>query len=104
MAEAGRCRQIRRVLGRLRRVREIAKLLESISANSIETGGSEADTTPLLRAGVPGFSLRTVMDHYFDWHHTDADTFDKIDTQDFRKCIATFAVMAYVLADMPDRL
>lgn len=45
-----------------------------------------------------------VNEHYFDWHHTNADTFDKIDLQDFRKCVASLAVLAYVLADMPGRL
>ena len=85
-------------------LREIARLLEAIGANAIETGGGETDIEPLMRAGVPGLGLLTVNEHYFDWHHTNADTFDKIDLQDFRKCIASLAVMAYVLADMPGRL
>jgi hypothetical protein len=58
----------------------------------------------LTQAGVPGFGLQTVNEHYFDWHHTNADTFDKIDLQDFRKCVASLAVLTYVLADMPGRL
>jgi carboxypeptidase Q len=85
-------------------LREIARLLEAIGANSIETGEAETDIGPLIQAGVPGFGLLTVNEHYFDWHHTNADTFDKIDLQDFRKCIASLAVLAYVLADMPGRL
>ena len=85
-------------------LREIARLLEAVGANSIETEGGETDIGPLMQAGVPGFGLSTVNEHYFDWHHTNADTFDKIDLQDFRKCIASLAVMAYVLADMPGRL
>jgi carboxypeptidase Q len=85
-------------------LREIARLLEAIGANSIETEGGETDIGPLMQFGVPGFGLSTVNEHYFDWHHTNADTFDKIDLQDFRKCIASLAVMAYVLADMPGRL
>ena len=85
-------------------LREIARLLEAIGANSIETEGGETDIGPLMQAGVPGFGLSTVNEHYFDWHHTNADTFDKIDLQDFRKCIASLAVLAYVLADMPGRL
>ena len=43
-------------------------------------------------------------EHDLDWHHTNADTFDKVDLQDFRKCIASLGVLAYVLADMPGRL
>jgi Zn-dependent M28 family amino/carboxypeptidase len=85
-------------------LREIARLLEAIGASSIETEGGETDIGPLMQAGVPGFGLSTVNEHYFDWHHTNADTFDKIDLQDFRKCIASLAVMAYVLADMTGRL
>lgn len=93
-----------RVLKATATLREIARLLQAIGADSIETDGGETDIEPLMRAGVPGFSLHTVNEHYFDWHHTNADTFDKIDLQDFRKCIASLAVLAYVLADMPGRL
>ena len=93
-----------RVLKATATLREVARLLEGIGANAIETGGAETDIGPLMQAGVPGFGLQTVNEHYFDWHHTNADTFDKIDLQDFRKCIASLAVMAYVLADMPGRL
>jgi hypothetical protein len=38
--------------------------------------------------------------HYFDWHHTDADTLDKVDPDDFRKNAAMLAVVTYILADM----
>jgi Iap family predicted aminopeptidase len=93
-----------RVLKATATLREIARLLEAIGAGSIETAGGETDIEPLMRAGVPGFGLSTVNEHYFDWHHTNADTFDKIDLQDFRKCIASLAVLSYVLADMPGRL
>jgi hypothetical protein len=42
--------------------------------------------------------------HYFDWHHTEADTLDKVNPEDFRKNVAALAVMGYALADMPERL
>ncbi len=83
------------------RMNAIAALLKRIGADKIQDGESEADVEPLLDAGVPALALRTVMTHYFDYHHTQADTFDKIDPDDFRRCVATFAVMAYELADMP---
>ena len=63
-----------------------------------------SDIAPLTRDGVPSLGLRTVGTHYFDWHHTEADTLDKVDPADFRKNIATLAVMSYVLADMPGRI
>jgi carboxypeptidase Q len=51
---------------------------------------------------VPGLSLRTTGQHYFDWHHTNSDTVDKVNPADLRANIAAMAVMAYVLADMPE--
>ena len=49
-------------------------------------------------------SERAAGTHYFDWHHSEADTLDKVDLTDFRKSVAALAVMGYVLADMPARL
>ena len=86
------------------RVTEIGKLLEPIEASSIRRGGGGSDIAPLMMAGVPGFGMSTVGTHYFDWHHTEADTFDKINPRDFKQCTAALAVMSYVLADMPERV
>ena len=48
--------------------------------------------------------MRTVGTHYFDWHHTNSDTFDKIVPLEFRQNVAALAVLSYVLADMPERI
>jgi hypothetical protein len=90
--------------GMLARMREIGRLLERIDAGSIQSGGGGADIMPLMRDGVPGLAVRTVGTHYFDWHHTRSDTTDKVKLEDLRANIAAMAVMAYVLADMPDGL
>jgi Zn-dependent M28 family amino/carboxypeptidase len=88
----------------LKDLQAIGSLLDGIEAGEIFRGGGGADIGPLVKGGVPGLGLRTTGEHYFDWHHTEADTLDKIDRQDFRKAVAMLAVMGYVLADMPDRL
>jgi Peptidase family M28 len=85
-------------------LRQAARLLERIGAGEITGGGGGEDIAPLMRDGVPGLAERTVGTHYFDWHHTEADTFDKVGLEDFRKNMAALAVMGYVLADMPGRL
>jgi hypothetical protein len=85
-------------------LRQIAKLLDRVGAGEITGGGGGSDIAPLLRDGVPGLGERTVGTHYFDWHHTEADTLDKVDPEDFRKNVAALAVMGYALADMPERL
>jgi hypothetical protein len=90
--------------GAFRKLQQIGSLLDGIGAGEIFRGGGGADIGPLMQSGVPGMGLRTIGEHYFDWHHTRADTLDKVDTDSFRKAIALLAVFGYVLADMPDRL
>lgn len=88
----------------VKRYQQIAKLLTPIDADGVNEGGGWADIDPLAAAGVPSFSPTTTMAHYFDWHHTEADTLDKVNKDDFRKNAAELAVLPYVLADMPDLL
>jgi hypothetical protein len=83
---------------------EIGKLLDGIEGGKISPGGGGSDISPLLADGVPGFGVRTVGIHYFDWHHTNADSFDKIVPREFQLNVASLAVLSYVLADMPERL
>jgi Zn-dependent M28 family amino/carboxypeptidase len=85
-------------------LQEVGKLLERIGAGEIRRGDGGADISPLTREGVPSLGLHTVGTHYFDWHHSDADTVDKIKPEELRLNIAAMAVMSYVLADMPERL
>lgn len=85
-------------------LREIGALLTPIEAGEITRGGGGADIAPLMTEGVPGLSLRTVGEHYFDWHHTEADNMDKIDPDNFRRAMALLAVMGFILADMPGTL
>jgi Zn-dependent M28 family amino/carboxypeptidase len=85
-------------------LRQIGRLLERVGASEITPGGGGSDIGPLMRDGVPGLGERTTGTHYFDWHHTEADTLDKVNPDDFRKNVASLAVMGYVLADMPGRL
>ena len=91
----------RKALATLRRV---ASLFGSIDAATVRWGGGGADISPLTRDGVPGLSLDTAGEHYFDWHHTHGDTIDKVDPADLRRATGMLAVMGYVLADMPERL
>jgi hypothetical protein len=85
-------------------LRQIGRLLQRIGAAEVSPGGGGEDIAPLMRDGVPGLAERTSMVHYFDWHHSEADTLDKVGVDDFRKNVAALAVMSYVLADMPGRL
>ena len=63
---------------------------------SPETG---ADTSFLVESGVPGFGLIPDPLRYFDYHHSAADTLDKIDPKELAQDTAALAALAYVLAD-----
>ena len=85
-------------------LQQVGALLRRIGASDISAGGGGSDIAPLMRDGVPGISERAAGTRYFDWHHTDADTLDKVDPEDFRKNVASLAVMSYAIAEMPGRL
>ena len=83
---------------------ELARLLEPIGAARISKGGGGADIGPIMREGVPGAGLDVEGSRYFHYHHTPADTVDKVDPKDLKLCTAAIAVMAYLVADVPERL
>jgi carboxypeptidase Q len=83
---------------------QVGALLAGIGADMVASGGGGADISPLMREGVPGLGLRTTGEKYFHWHHTHADTVDQVDPEHFRMCMATAAVMAWGLAEIPVRL
>ena len=84
-------------------VAPVGRLLRALGASAAAPGEGEADIDPLLAAGVPGAALDVDGTRYFWYHHTNADTPDKLDPVDVARCVATFAVWAYVIADAPGR-
>jgi carboxypeptidase Q len=85
-------------------VRQIGALLSRIGAGNIGANGGGADIGPMMQLGVPGASLDVDGTRYFWFHHTEADTMDKLDPAEMQKCVAVMAVLAFVAADLPDRL
>ena len=86
-------------------VREVGRLLEPVGADRVSRGGGGADIGPMMRSrGMPGMGLQVESTRYFWYHHTEADTLDKLDPAEVARCVAALAVMAYVVADLPDPL
>ena len=85
-------------------VREIGSLLAPIGADTITRPGGGADIGPIMALGVPGMGLAVDGTRYFWYHHTDADTIDKLDPEEVAKCVAALAVMAFIVADLPEPL
>ncbi|HET9982848.1 MAG TPA: M28 family metallopeptidase [Longimicrobiales bacterium] len=82
----------------------IGKLLDRIGAGTVHRGEGGADIAALVQRGVPGMGLEVDGSRYFWYHHSAADTLDKLDPHELAQCVATMAVMAFVAADIPDRL
>jgi carboxypeptidase Q len=85
-------------------MRQVGSLLDPIDADSIVAGGGGADIGPLMIRGVPGMGLLVDRSKYFWYHHTHADTIDKLDPREVAESVAALAVAAFVVADMPERL
>jgi hypothetical protein len=58
-----------------------------------------ADIEPMEKAGVPAFSPIQDSRYYFNYHHTSADTLDKIVPRELAENAAVVAVAAYALAN-----
>jgi len=85
-------------------VTQIGTLLARIGAGTIGANGGGADVGPIMSTGVPGMGLEVDGSKYFWFHHTPADTPDKLNPAEMQKCVAAFAVMAYIVAEMPELL
>ena len=85
-------------------IKNIHKLLAPIGANKIFNGGRTADTAPLNDEGVPVISLKVESEKYLWYHHSNSDTFDKVDFNEYARCIAALTIMCYVVADLDESL
>jgi carboxypeptidase Q len=83
---------------------QVGALLGAIQADKIIPGGAGADVEQLAPAGVPVMELTVEGSKYFWFHHTAADTPDKVNPKELSQCAAAMAVMAYVIADLPEGL
>jgi Zn-dependent M28 family amino/carboxypeptidase len=85
-------------------VTDIASLLRQLGVRKVADGHGGSDIGPMEPAGVPQVGLDVDNRTYFDIHHTDADTLDKVDPQQLADDVVAVAVLAYIAADAPDRL
>jgi carboxypeptidase Q len=91
---------------------EVKKMLAPVAAILKESGAGildlvdhcGADIEPLEKAGVPAFSPIQDSRFYFNYHHTAADTLDKIVPKELAENSAVVAVLAYALANMEQPL
>jgi carboxypeptidase Q len=81
-------------------LRPLTEVLDAIGAETlIAAPGVGEDIDGLTRKGVPSFAPIQDNRSYFNYHHSAADTFDKVDPRHLNENAAVLAVLAYALAD-----
>ena len=84
-------------------LRPVAQVLDANGAGSLENAPETGeDIAGLTEKGVPSFAPVQDSRFYFNYHHTAADTFDKVDKKHLNENAAIMAVLAYALADSPE--
>lgn len=78
--------------------RDLGPLLAPLKAGRIQAGGS-SDISEFEAEGVPLLGLDVDPTHYFDYHHSMADTLDKLDPGELQACAAVFAATTWFLAE-----
>jgi carboxypeptidase Q len=81
-------------------LRPVAEVLDAIGAETlIASPETAADIDGLTLKGVPSFAPVQDNRFYFNYHHTAADTFDKVNPKHLNENAAVMTVLAYALAD-----
>lgn len=73
-------------------------LFRPIMADRIMHGEGDADISWLAKNGVPLIGLYPESARYFSYHHTNEDTFDKVNKRELELGAACMAILSFVLA------
>ncbi|NQZ12461.1 MAG: M28 family peptidase [Algicola sp.] len=84
----------------LNNIRDLAKLIApmGVSLNPQNNGRGSSDIRPLVSAGMPAMNFSANGLDYFDYHHTENDTLDKVDQEALPQITAVYAMFAYFAA------
>jgi carboxypeptidase Q len=87
-------------------LRPVQGVLRSIGANVLQpiSYPPGADIEAMSTAGVPAFGVLQDNRTYFNYHHSAADTLDKVVPAELRENAAAMAVLAFALTNMKDPL
>ncbi|MCH9034803.1 MAG: ABC transporter substrate-binding protein, partial [Planctomycetes bacterium] len=89
------------ILGEVEQGERIVAEVQSRLAFVADTIGAVPEAE---RPGVLLMGHRVEASTYFDYHHSAADTLDKVDPIELSRSVAAMATYTYILADMPQRL
>lgn len=82
-------------------MREISTVLAPYGVAMAPTNNAKGDSdmSILGNAGMPAVELNADSNRYFDLHHTENDTLDKVNPEALKQAIAVYTIFAYLTAD-----
>ena len=83
----------------LQKVLQWKPLFEKLNAGEILPGFSGVDVSQLVEKGVPGFGLDVEGQRYFDYHHSDNDTMDKVNPRELELGAIVEALFCYLVSE-----
>lgn len=83
---------------------QIMPWFRPLGSFQLRNGAGGSDLGPLLSAGLPVMDLWTERRDYFWFHHTAADTVDKVDPVELNRCVAALGILLYGLGEMTEPL
>lgn len=87
----------------LKALAPLLPLVQTLGAIELLPDRSAPDVSRFHEHGVPAYGMMTHGERYFDYHHSHADTVDKVDPAELQRSAAAVAALAYFLADLPER-
>ncbi len=85
----------------LNNIRELADLLAplGVALSPKNDAKGQSDMSALGKAGMPAVNFSPDGMAYFDWHHTENDTLDKVDPDALKQNTAVFTIFSYFAAE-----
>jgi carboxypeptidase Q len=85
----------------LKIVKYFTPMLKNKGDVIVNNHGGGVDIGPMARLGIPAMSLNTKDDgKYFWYHHSEADTPDKVMSKDLNNCAAAIAISVYLYSEL----
>lgn len=84
----------------LNAIREMASYMAplGVSLSSKNDGRGQSDMSLLTEAGMPSMNFAADGMGYFDYHHTENDTLDKVNAEDLKQNTAVYTLFTYFVA------
>ena len=83
----------------VKEVQRWSPFFDRLNVSHLDVGYSGVDVSPTVERGVPGFGLGVETHRYFDVHHSDNDTIDKVNPRELEMGAIVEALLCYLVSE-----